>query len=393
MYAQQPIDRVPRHETDLRGAWLGKGVAHTNLGVDFSAAGDDLTPVNPLDITARRVGADFGGTNGYLRRAEADWRSEDSAGTVLAWVKRDAIGADHTIFCSADEGTTVRYLNFLVHSTNLIQVGQRDADVADNVRGSTTINADEWYRVAFVSNGSAYSLYVNGEPETLSVIGGGNNGDWLADTTLRDSVVIGSLRRNVAASFFSGQIKDIQYLSRALSAAEIAFDYQLGVPDDDLVLWSWNGQTDLTRFARTPTHTGGVIVGHDMFFDGTDDLIDWGDLGNIQAVSLWLDPETTTEEILLVDAGNDIMVNAGTVTYTGLTPVATYVDGVAGTTLVADQWQHLVCVFAQIDANNFEVGTDGANFGNILVRDLRVWDKVPSAAEVAQLYARTQRAY
>ena len=72
---------------------------------------------------------------------------------------------------------------------------------------------------------------------------------------------------------------------------------------------------------------------------------------------------STTEELFLVDAGNDIMISTGTVTYTGLTASATYVDGVAGTTMVAGKWSHLVCQFTEIDADNMELGNDGTNYG------------------------------
>jgi hypothetical protein len=133
-----------------------------------------------------------------------------------------------------------------------------------------------------------------------------------------------------------------------------------------------------------------VIVGNTISLDGVDDRIDYGDLGNIRQISMWIKPGTTTEEIVLVDAGNDIMVSGGTVTYTGLTAAATYVNGVASTTLVAGLWQHLVCQFTQVDANNFELGTDGANFGDIDVRRLRAHADVWTADEVALVYAREE---
>ena len=61
--------------------------------------------------------------------------------------------------------------------------------------------------------------------------------------------------------------------------------------------------------------------------------------------------------------------------------------------MVADKWQHLLCVFTQIDADNFEMGTDGANFGNIRVRDLRVYKRVPSADEAKLIAETTRRAF
>ena len=123
-----------------------------------------------------------------------------------------------------------------------------------------------------------------------------------------------------------------------------------------------------------------------MDFDGINDKIDCGDLGNIQMVSMWVMPDTTTEELFLVDTNNDVMVSGGTVTYTGLTEVNTYVNGVDTNTMVADVWQHLVCIFSQVDANNFEIGTDGSNYGDIKVKDIRAYDEVKSADWIKQEY-------
>ena len=165
MYAQQHIDRVPRHEADLRGAWLNAGIKHRNLGVDFSAAGDDMTPVNPTDLQAERVGCTFGGTNGYLRRAEANWRSGDSQGTILAWVRRTVVGNQQAIFGSADEpGLASNIFALYYSSSNKLRVRQKNDDTEDIVEGSTTIGGDEWFRVAVVSSGSTYTLNVKSAP-------------------------------------------------------------------------------------------------------------------------------------------------------------------------------------------------------------------------------------
>jgi len=175
------------------------------------------------------------------------------------------------------------------------------------------------------------------------------------------------------------EMRDLFVYDEAKSAAFAAWRFSQGVPDSSLVLHTVDGVSDLSRFRHTPTYSGGVVVGKRMKFDGTDDKIDWGDIGNIQTVKFIIDPETTTQEILLVDTGNDIMVDSGTITYTGLTPAATYVNGVATTTLAADVRQHVVCVFTQIDADNFELGTDGTNFGQIELEDVEAFDDAKSA--------------
>lgn len=163
------------------------------------------------------------------------------------------------------------------------------------------------------------------------------------------------------------------------------------LPDlsDSTLKGSWlnaraSGAVDYSYAGNDGTVSGQPIFtdSNGISLDGTDDKIDFGDIGNIAEIAMWINPGSTTEEIILVDAGNDIMVSAGTVTYTGLTATATYVDGAASTTLAANQWQHLVCQFNVIDANNFELGTDGANFGDIDVRDLRAYSTARTADQI-----------
>ena len=127
-------------------------------------------------------------------------------------------------------------------------------------------------------------------------------------------------------------------------------------------------------------------------FDGAAETVDFGDIGIIRTLAFWVKPATTTEELFLLDAGMDIMVNAGTITYTGVGSDATYVNGVAGTTLVANVWRHVVCVLdADTDCNNFEAATDGANFGAIVLDDVRVYNTSLTNLDAADLMARSRR--
>lgn len=126
--------------------------------------------------------------------------------------------------------------------------------------------------------------------------------------------------------------------------------------------------------------------------NGTTSKIACGDIGNVRTVSFWVYPDTTTEELILLDAGKDIMVSAGTITYTGVTADATYVDGEISTTLVAGKWQHVACVLsAATDANTFETANDGTNYGscdmgNVMAHNIVLTqDEVIEVMEAAQL--------
>ena len=129
-----------------------------------------------------------------------------------------------------------------------------------------------------------------------------------------------------------------------------------------------------------------------LSFNGTDEKVDFGDLGTIRTVTFAINPSTTTEEILLLDTGKDIMVSGGTITYTGVTATDTIVDGVSSTSLVANKWQVVTCVLsADVDANNFEVATDGTNFGAIIMDTLLTSSESMELIQVSDLQNRILR--
>jgi len=183
-------------------------------------------------------------------------------------------------------------------------------------------------------------------------------------------------------------VRDLRAYTSSRAAAEVAVDFARAVPDSTLRLAVDGSGRDRSRYATTVTPSGGIVLGSRMTLDGTNDKLDAGDIGNIVEISAWVKPSSTTQELFLVDTGKDIMVNSGTVTYTGLTATATYVNGVAGTTLAAGVWQHLVCQFAVTDANNMELGNDGSNYGAF---DCDMWCARTTARSVAAVLLEYQR--
>jgi len=143
------------------------------------------------------------------------------------------VGVGQAIFSSADEATVTRWMLFGIDGSGRLFIDNNNNDTRDVVSGTTTtFVADRWYHLAVVSTGTAWALYVNGVAEALTVDTGSNTGDWLADVSNRDNVCVGILRRSTLAQYFNGEIGDITYWNRALSAEEIldlaknrAFDY------------------------------------------------------------------------------------------------------------------------------------------------------------------------
>jgi len=94
--------------------------------------------------------------------------------------------------------------------------------LGNRVRGSTVIAINTTYIVSVESNGSAWTIRVNGVAETLVVVAGSNNGSWYNDFPLMDTITIGWLDINTSAVFFKGLIGEILiYDAVTLSAGEI----------------------------------------------------------------------------------------------------------------------------------------------------------------------------
>lgn len=149
-------------------------------------------------------------------------------------------------------------------------------------------------------------------------------------------------------------------------------------------LWSdfSTAGNDGTAFGSPTAARVGVIL------DGIDDRIDFGALGTITQVSMWVNLGSATEQLFQIDANKYVHVVAGAVTYVGLTEASTYVNGVATTAIVAGQWEYLVCQFAADSAANFELGWDGAVYGAASVQDLRCLNGNWDAARVLYEYRR-----
>jgi hypothetical protein len=123
-------------------------------------------------------------------------------------------------------------------------------------------------------------------------------------------------------------------------------------------------------------------------YNGTDERSGAGDIGNVRSLDFLVSPDTTSEQLIILDTGKTITVSGGTITYTGITATATYVAGLPSVVLVAGKWQHVVCVLnADVDANTFGTAYDGSNYGAISVAKLAVYSVALNNLQAADLWA------
>lgn len=149
--------------------------------------------------------------------------------------------------------------------------------------------------------------------------------------------------------------------------------------------------SDKTPYANHGTANGSPVVGsnYTTFVNTTSDYIDIGDTNqSIKSISFWLNPDTTTEDIIDLDGGtHKISVSTGTLSATGFDTPIIYVDGAVSSILATGSFQNVAITTATgFNASNFDIGKIAASYFDGDIKDVMIWNRVLTPAEVTQLY-------
>lgn len=197
--------------------WTARG------SIAVSASGS-ARPTLDVDGVGGKPGAAFNGTSHRMLSEFASVPSEALQGCVVAVVHFDSAAAEG-IWCEASN-SNFRYTYGWVAeiSTNgRLIYEQSNNDPADNLRSTTTdINAGSAYALEWSSSGTAITMRVNNGVETISVISGGNNGDWFGDSTSSAYWSMGDLYVNNAwlGVFLAGKIAYLMVADAELSSGD-----------------------------------------------------------------------------------------------------------------------------------------------------------------------------
>lgn len=165
---------------------------------------------------------DFDGTDDYID-LKSGKLSEDNKGTITAWVKMDS-GTTGAVFGYGGTSGGNWPLFRAGISGNEIFLGTRvNGSDYEYTNAQTTLTNGTWYHLAWVSDGSTWYLYVNGQSESYTM-GFGTAGDWFYDITEASGpkTLIGAwFDGNSYQNRIDGAISDVRIYNRALSAAEV----------------------------------------------------------------------------------------------------------------------------------------------------------------------------
>ena len=275
------IDTTPH--TDLVSLWhFDEGTG--TIAMDSSGNGNNGTFDSPAWVDGIIGKAlRFDGTEDYIEiPSSASLDSINSQITVVAWIKTDF----------AQRGTIVD--NWFYDKTVEPPIGERayvctalsgsDAGKFDfglsprgNGSGSvwltsnTAVTSAQWTHVAFVSDGSAMSIYLNGELDASTS----------APAQIYSSnrpIHIGAWNAKEVGypsfdTFFNGTIDEVKIYNKALSSAEIQADYEAAGSEDTTppstisnlqnvagttwINWTWTNPPD-EDFSHTMVYLDGI---------------------------------------------------------------------------------------------------------------------------------------
>jgi len=177
----------------------------------------------------------FDSENDFVKVTNPSFLNSDK-GTLVAWVKFDKVDHVQYVASAGDEGSTENYISFLRldparHTLGIYQRGPHEANWID---GTTIIGENAYYHLVMLSNGTEWSIYVNGVKEKLSIRAGDNTGKWIRQLNSIDNFVIGSskLLAPYTIPYLSGNIDEILLYDRPLTDKEIEELYMTTKPNN-----------------------------------------------------------------------------------------------------------------------------------------------------------------
>jgi hypothetical protein len=180
------------------------------------------------------ISFDFDGANDYLTRATIG--SLETAGSVSAWVKLDAMSANGFIFqLRAESGTNDQIILLWNNAAGVIRGNVKFGGTTNVVDSESGLENDgNWHHVVFTwlsgdrtAANNITRIYIDGSETNNDAIGN----TW-ADASPPAELVIGrnSIQSN---AYFNGHINDVAIFDDVLTSSEVTAIYNSGAPKDE----------------------------------------------------------------------------------------------------------------------------------------------------------------
>ncbi|MCX6791130.1 MAG: LamG domain-containing protein, partial [Candidatus Gribaldobacteria bacterium] len=268
---------------------------------------------------------------------------------------------------------------------------------------ATTRSNNVWTNVVGVLDRSAGKAYIYRDGVLASTDTTITNGDISSTRSL-------TIARDYSATKnLQGIIDEVKIYNRALSDAEIRYQYNQGKPiawykmDEGADTATTCNATRSTVYDSSPSAynldlhlgTATTTVWADgkyscgLQFNGTNDYASSSNSVSMATgtLSFWAKPNTTTQKLLQLTAGNYVQLISGVASTTGFGTPTIYIDGKQTTTFPDTNWHHITVVStASITANATYLGRVGTSYYNGLLDDVRIYNYGLTADQVRNVY-------
>lgn len=323
------------------------------------------------------------GTGDYINSVHNGMNKD--MGTVTMWVK-DAFASSDTsaerFYFDSDGTHHAFYKSTLANRVEMYIDGR-------SIAYKAVWGANEWHHLAFVWNktGNVQIVYFDGKP--AEVIPGA--GTW-GSTALGTNIYFGA-DNSPGGRAFNGTMDQMRVYDYVLTAAQIAYEYNRGLPQSHWKFDECSGSTaqdSVGTVSGTLSGTvGDCITTAGGRYDGRNGRYNYGlsiaaasEVSNVSsAVSYpfsvpvnnnvswggWFKPTNFTGSPVLIDKGNTFKLSTDT---SGNAICAIYTSGAytpttaSGTTLSTSDWNHVLCTYDGINIKTYINGKLSASVNN-----------------------------
>lgn len=392
---------APPEEANLSGGAGNPPLAYWNFDEKTGTAANDLSGNGRTGILSNGptwtqgkygAGVELDGTNDYIDLGNHAAFAIGTQMTISAWINTSTLGSDQVIISKMGASNNRGY-NLLYLSTGQLRLNGSDTGADANVTAYTTTDASipnqTWTQITLVKNGTSMTFYQNGRP--LSGSGTVYSSYFNPAVNARISGYSGS----PTTALFRGKIDEVKIYNYARTPAQIAYDYNRGLP---VAYWQFdecNGTTanDLSGNGYTGTITiggsgsqttagscstastawGNGVTGKynaSLNFDGTNDYVDVGDLTFTEGASqvswsTWIKPSVLSGNQCVfckldsagttrswgIQTGINSNNTIGISLPTTISDTTTYAH-TSNTALSTGNWHHIVVVFDGTQTGN-----------------------------------------
>jgi len=190
-------------------------------GCDFGVI-SQIKALNPLIVTdpallnsanigrpiPQRTMRRFNGTTQYTIKAVSDYRSGDASGAIEVTFSTTATGTN-IILNSSNDVASGDNLSVGIRESGNVYIIVKVNGVNSGIKTVNSFNDGLTHTARYISNGSAFSIEVDGALQTTTPTHSPNEGWWFGDVIGRDNLIIGAFFAGGVSAHFDGTISQV----------------------------------------------------------------------------------------------------------------------------------------------------------------------------------------